>query len=193
MSQSILRIDASARTEDSVSRSLTDSIVARFGGATVITRDLSEGIPHLSETWVGATFTPPENRTAQQAEALSFSDELVAEIKAADIIVIGSAVYNFSLPSSLKAWIDQISRVGVTFKYGENSPEGLLKDKRVIVALASGGTAIGSDYDHFTPYLKFVLGFLGITDVQFVGATELAQNADASIVAAKTEIGKLAA
>ena len=87
--------------------------------------------------------------------------------------MIGSPIYNFGVPAVLKAWIDQIARAGVTFKYGENGPEGLLEGKKVIVTIASGGTAIGSDYDFATPYLKFALGFLGITDVTVLGKDDL--------------------
>ncbi|MCI2400694.1 NAD(P)H-dependent oxidoreductase [Aliiroseovarius subalbicans] len=166
----ILRIDASARHQGSVTRGLTDRLIARFPDAQVTTRDLANGIPHLDESWVGATFTPPEMRSAAQAEALTLSDTLVAEVEAADVLVIGSATYNFNTPAALKAWIDQIARVGVTFRYSETGPEGLLTGKKAIIVVASGGTPIGAPNDFTTPYLRYVLGFMGITDVTFVDA-----------------------
>jgi len=173
MTKTILHIDASARRQGSVSRELSAKLVAEAGADKVIHRDLSDGLPYLSETWVHSTFTPPESRSEEQAAALDFSDTLVAELTAADTIVIGTPIYNFSIPAVLKAWIDQIARAGVTFQYTENGPKGLLEDKKVIIAVASGGTAIGSDYDFASPYLKFALGFLGITDVTVLDKTDI--------------------
>ncbi|MFY0594866.1 MAG: NAD(P)H-dependent oxidoreductase [Cognatishimia sp.] len=173
MTKTILHIDASARRNSSVSRELSAKLVTETGAENVIRRDLSEEIPYLNETWVQGTFTPPENRSKEQVAALDFSDTLVAELTAADTIIIGTPIYNFSIPAVLKAWIDQIARAGVTFKYTENGPKGLLEDKKVIIAVASGGTAIGSDYDFASPYLKFALGFLGITDVTVLDKTEI--------------------
>jgi FMN-dependent NADH-azoreductase len=122
---------------------------------------------------VTGTFTPADARSDAQNEALSFSDTLVAEVIAADTIVIGTPIYNFGAPAVLKAWIDQIARAGVTFQYTENGPEGLLEGKKVIIAVASGGTQIGSDYDFASPYLKFALGFLGITDVTVLSKDDI--------------------
>ncbi|MEP3299745.1 MAG: NAD(P)H-dependent oxidoreductase [Pseudoruegeria sp.] len=189
----ILRIDTSARKIGSVSRQLTDSIVDQFKNATVTNRDLSAGLPVISEDWVGATFTPVEDRSAPQKEVLSLSDVLVSEVQAADVLVIGVPIYNFSAPASFKVWIDQIARAGVTFKYTENGPVGLLNGKRAIVAVASGGVPLGSDYDHATPYIRQVLGFLGITDVEFIDATGLNANADTALSAANDAIAALAA
>lgn len=168
MTHHVLRIDASARTQNSVSRELADHAIAQIPNADLTTRDIGYGLPHINETWVGATFTPPENRTEDQNNALALSDEIIDEVKAADTIVISAAIYNFNIPSTLKAWIDQIGRVGVTFRYTENGPVGLLENKKVIFALASGGTDIGSEVDFATDYLRFIMGFVGITDVHFV-------------------------
>lgn len=173
MTNTVLHIDASARTQDSLSRQLSAKAVANENATDVIRRDLNDGLPFLTENWAIGTFTPPESRSAAQNEALALSDRLVAEVERADTIVIGTPIYNFNVPAVLKAWIDQIARAGVTFKYGENGPVGLLEGKKVIVTIASGGTAIGSDYDFATPYLKFALGFLGITDVTFLGKDDL--------------------
>ena len=166
----ILRIDASARHEGSKSRAALDRIEARIGRAT-IRRDLADApLPQVDETWVGATFTPPEKRDEAQRASLALSDVLVEEVQAADTILISTPVYNFALPASLKAWVDQVGRVGVVFRYTADGPVGLLEGKRVVLAIASGGTRIGSEVDHLTPYLRFILGFFGITDVTFVHA-----------------------
>lgn len=171
MTNSILRIDASARTTGSTTRALNDQVVASLtqdGPVSVVQRDLTQAIPQINETWVDANFTAPEARDAAQTAALALSNTLVAELKSADTLLIGLPIYNFSLPASLKAWIDQVARVGETFRYGENGPEGLLTNKRAIIAVASGGTKVGSDIDFATDYLRHVLGFLGVTDVIFV-------------------------
>ena len=166
----LLRIDASARKTGSVTRQLTDRITARLAPETLITRDLSTALPQIDEAWVTANFAPPEARDAAQSQALALSDQLVAELQAADTIVFGLPVYNFSVPASLKAWIDLIARAGVTFRYTANGPEGLLTGKRAIIALASGGTEFGSDIDFASGYLRHMLGFVGITDVTFIRA-----------------------
>ena len=172
MTLEILRIDASARTDGSLTRSLGDKIVADLGAARIKHRDLADPLPQINETWVGANFTAPDERTKEQKDALALSDELVAELHAADVLVIGLPIYNFSIPASLKAWIDQVARVGETFRYSEDGPQGLLAGKRAIVAFGSGGTALGSDYDFASDYVRHVLGFLGISDVTFVTAAD---------------------
>ena len=177
MTNTVLHIDASARTQDSLSRQLSARAVAQQDASEIIRRDLNEGLPFLTEDWAIGTFTPAENRSAAQIEALTLSDQLVEEIQRADTIVIGTPIYNFSIPAVLKAWIDQIARAGVTFQYGENGPEGLLKNKKVVVTVSSGGTVVGSDYDLATPYLKLALGFLGITDVTFLVKADLLSEA----------------
>ncbi len=166
MTQTVLHIDSSARFADSVSRKASAALVAAQSADTVIHRDLAQtDVPFLDETFTQATFTPPEARTDVQKQALAFSDTLVAELQAADTLVIGVAMYNFSIPAVLKAWIDQIARVGVTFAYTETGPKGLLEGKKAIITVASGGTQPGSDIDFASSYLRFVLGFVGITDV----------------------------
>ena len=181
MSQTLLHIDASPRSEGSVSRGLSAKIVAQQNAGEVIRRDLSEPLPFLNETWVAGTFTPPEDRSDAQRAELVLSDQLVAEVQAADTIVIGTPIYNFGAPAVLKAWIDQVARAGVTFKYTETGPVGLLSDKKVIVAVASGGVSIGSPADFLTPHLRVFLGFLGLTDVSFVDVDSY----DATAIAAE--------
>ena len=187
----ILRIDSSANTKTSISRALTDRIVARFDGADVITRDLSQPLPQIDETWVNARSKAPADRTEAEANALALSDALVDELKAAETIVIGVAVYNFGIPAALKAWIDLVARAGVTFAYTAEGPKGLLEGKRAILAVASGGTEVGSGWDFATGYLRHVLGFFGITDVEIVAADRIALGADASIKAANDAIDAL--
>lgn len=194
MTQTLLRIDASARKTGSVSRDLTNRIVARFDTPNVTIRDLAvTPLPQVDENWVAANFTPYADRSVEQAETLALSDELVDEIMRADTLVIGLPIYNFGVPAALKAWIDQVARVGVTFEYSAEGPKGLLKDKRAIIAVASGGTEVGSDVDFATGYIRHVLGFLGLTDVEFVRADRLAIDAESTIQAAHEQVEALAA
>ncbi len=122
----------------------------------------------LDGHWAAATFTPENERSEEQVAKLSLSTALVEEVLQAETIVIGSPIYNFSIAASLKAWIDMICRAGLTFNYTESGPVGLLENKKVIVAIASGGTILGSDMDFASNYLTFVMGFIGITDVTLV-------------------------
>ncbi len=190
----ILRIDSSAKLpENSTTHILLDQIEARVGRATT-RRDLGgEAVPQISGTWTTANFTPIDERSAEHHEALAFSDELIAELKEADTLLIGLPIYNFSVPGSLKAWIDLVCRVGVTFKYTETGPVGLLEGKRAIVAVASGGTRVGSDIDFATDYLRHILGFIGITDVTFVVADEQMSRGKDAVEAAQGQMDALAA
>ncbi|MXQ09463.1 FMN-dependent NADH-azoreductase [Alphaproteobacteria bacterium GH1-50] len=194
MTLNILRIDASVRREGSVSRELNDKVIDRFaaaGDVAVTKRDLITPLPLIDETWIGATFTDPEDRTDEQTRALELSDDLIAELQAADTLVIGLPIYNFAIPSGLKAWIDLVSRRGVTFRYTESGPVGLLTGKRAIVTVASGGTEVGSDIDFATGYLRHALAFIGITDVLFVKADRLAIDAEATLKAAEAAVAEL--
>lgn len=191
--QTILRVDGSARTEGSVSRALTDRIIARFDTADVTVRDLATPLPQIDESWVGANFTPAEQRTPAQAQTLALSDELVQELRAADVVVLGVPVYNFSVPAALKAWIDLIARAGETFAYTEAGPQGLLTGKRAIVALASGGTEIGSDIDFAGRYVRHMLNFIGISDVEFISADQLAIDAEGAMQKAHDAVDRIAA
>lgn len=169
----ILHIISSPRGDASMSIKLGNAIIeklqAAYPDSQVKEHDLlKDRFPHLDEMHLASFFTPEENRSAQNKEAIRPSDEAIQEITDADIIVIGTPLFNFGIPSSLKAWIDHIARAGVTFKYDENGAEGLVKGKKVYVAMASGG--IYSDgpmasYDFAIPYLRSTLGFLGMTDI----------------------------
>ncbi|MET0320453.1 MAG: FMN-dependent NADH-azoreductase [Duganella sp.] len=187
----LLHIDSSIRHAGSLSRQLGGEFVAKWKAAnpsgTVVARDVAANpLPHVSEQLMGAYFTPAEQRNADQAYAIKTSDVLVDELIAADTIVIGAPMYNFSIGSSLKAWVDHVARAGRTFQYGANGPEGLLTGKKVVVFVASGGVyseGPAAAYDHVTTYLRAVLGFLGLTDITFVVAEGVAMG-EAAVAAA---------
>ena len=169
----ILHLDASAHFETSTSRKASQKIVDDLGG-TVIRRDVATDLlPFVDGAWADARLTDPTARSSEDAERLALSDTLVAELSAADTIVIGTPIYNFSAPASLKAWMDLVARPGVTFRYTENGPEGLLGGKKAIVTVASGGVPVGSEMDFLSPHLRFFLGFMGITDVQINTAKDV--------------------
>lgn len=169
----ILEIISSPRGAASYSIQLSAGIVdklrAAYPGSTVKVRDLATNpFPHLEEAKLAALFTPADQRTPDQQAAAQHSDDAIAEVMAADILVIGAPLYNFGIPSVLKAWIDHIARAGLTFRYTAAGPEGLVKGKQVYVAMSSGGVyseGPAAGYDFVAPYLQAVLGFLGMTDV----------------------------
>ena len=181
----ILQINASARREAANSTRVANSITVRLQAANpaaaLTVRDLAV-TPHpvLDEVALGALFTPAEKRTAEQATRVALDDALIAEIQAADTIVLGVPMYNFGVPAQLKNWIDAIARNGVSFRYTAQGPEGLLNGKTVYVALARGGAYRGTEADSQVPYLKTVLGFLGMTDVHFIYAEGLNMGEEAA-------------
>ena len=178
----ILNVISSPRKGASASIQLADGIIdklqAAHSGSNVVVRDLATNpFPHLEEAKLNALFTPAESRTPEQSAAAKHSDDAIQEIKDADVIVIGAPLYNFGIPSTLKAWVDHIARAGITFKYVDGAPQGLITGKKVYVAMASGGIyseGPSAGYDFVAPYLKAVLGFLGMTDVTVVRAEGLA-------------------
>ena len=194
----ILRVDASMRREGSHSRSLADRVIDRLTAqrpdTRVTVRDLADGSMRLvDETWIGANFTDPAQRSDDQKAALAFSDRLVSELRAADTIVITVPIYNFTIPASLKAWIDLVARARETFRYTEAGPEGLLTGKRAILVYVSGGVAAGSETDFATDYMKHVLNFIGITDVETIDAGQLMFAEAEKLEAAHARIETLAA
>lgn len=192
----ILRIDSSARRDGSVSRDLADlyiDLVAETRAVRVQTRDLSEGLPVINQNWIAATFTPEPDRTADHRAALDVSDQLVEELESSELIVISTPIYNFGIPASLKLWVDQVARAGRTFRYTENGPVGLLNGKRAVILAASGGTQVGSDIDFATPYLRHVLGFLGVSDVEIIAADQLMASGPDKVQLTKQRIRTLAA
>ncbi|PHS19241.1 MAG: FMN-dependent NADH-azoreductase [Kangiella sp.] len=193
--QNILLVNSSGRFEGSVTRQLSQLIVEQLkvgaDNSNLVTRELTEGLPFINEEWIGATFTPVENRNQAQKHVLEFSDELVNELQLADTIVIASPIYNFSIPAVLKAWIDLTARAQLTFKYTENGPIGLIENKKIYVAIASGGVPIGSAMDFASPYLKQALGFIGLTDVTIVDASSINLAGDKNEKVAKAQIAEL--
>jgi FMN-dependent NADH-azoreductase len=181
----ILNIRSSATGAASVSNQLADRFLAKFPDAQVTIRDVgAEPLPHLTAETVGAIRGAAQ--TDAEKQTLALSDQLVAELQAADLIVIGSPMYNFGMSSTLKTWFDHVLRAGVTFRYTEAGPEGLLAGKKAIViqsraGLYSEGPAAGMDGQE--PHLRTLLGFIGITDVTFVRAEKLAFGPDAASAA----------
>jgi FMN-dependent NADH-azoreductase len=174
----MLVIHSSILGANSKSRQVADDLVGRLAssnpGVTIRTRDLGmKPLPYLDGERVGALFTPADKRTEEQAELVALADGMIAEISAAETVVIGVPLYNFSIPAQLKTYIDYIARAGVTFKYGANGPEGLLKDKKVYVVVTRGGVTAGTQADSVTPYLRTILSFLGMDDITFINAEGL--------------------
>ena len=191
----VLEVSGSGRRDDSVSRMLTreliDALETREGELSITRRDLSEGIPLVDERWINANFTPEEERTAEHRATLAESDALVAELLAADVLVIGAPIYNFGVPAAVKAWVDMIARARLTFRYTADGPEGLLKGKKAYIVIASGGVPIDSPVDFATPYLRQALRFVGITDVEVIAADQLNQRGDNAVDAARMRIAEL--
>jgi FMN-dependent NADH-azoreductase len=198
----ILVLNSSAAGGDSVTRLLVDDTVAqlrrRHPDALVVIRDLAaDPIPHLSPDGMNGVRTPNAVTPAEIA-ARKLSDELIAELRAADTIVIGAPMYNFGLPSTLKAWFDHVLRAGETFSYSEAGPKGLLEGKTVIVVEARGGLyseGPGQAADFQEPYLRHLLAFIGLTDLTFVRAEKLGFGPEAraaAIAAARAQISGLA-
>jgi FMN-dependent NADH-azoreductase len=174
----LLRIDSSAR-RNSVSRQLTERFVETWKkenpSGEVVERDLAKThLPQITDEWTLAVFSDPAALTPAQWQTLSVSEVLIEELLAADIIVIGAPMYNLTVSAPLKAWIDQVVRIGRTFLYGPNGPDGVLKGKKVIVLTSRGGAfrpgTPAAQYDHQEPYLRHILGFIGLTDVTFIHA-----------------------
>ncbi len=194
----ILHITASIRGEESVSRSLSTRLVERLAeksGAMVTTRDLSANdIPFVDADRFAANLAPYADRTDEQHQLAAIADELIEELKAADTIVFGVPVYNFSVPATVKAWADLVARAGTTFRYTPEGPVGMLEGKKAYIAVASGGTQVGGDIDFMTPWLRHFLGFLGIIDVEIIAADAImGADGDEKIAQAQAEVEKLAA
>jgi FMN-dependent NADH-azoreductase len=164
---------ASQSKSGEIARELVEAWRRNHPGTTVVERDVSPAtMPHLSLDALGALRTAPEQRSAEQVRSVAFGDGLIAELEAADTIMLAAPMYNFSIPSTLKAWIDHVARAGRTFRYTAAGPEGLLKGKKVFVVTGRGGFYSGDSpakvFDFQEPYLRSVLGFLGLDDVTFI-------------------------
>lgn len=191
----VLRVDSSGRYQGSSTRALTDSLIealaARESTIEISVRDLAKGMPHVDEGWIQANFTDSQDRNDSQKKKLQHSDDLVAEVQSADVIVIGVPIYNFGVPAALKAWIDLIARARLTFRYTENGPVGLLAGKTVYLMVASGGVAVDSKADFATPYMRQALRFLGITDIRVISAGQQISRGDESFDFAHAQIADL--
>jgi len=191
----ILEISSSGRHDGSASRQLSADLITAFeqrhGSIDVTRRDLSSGVPFVDDAWIEANFTPEEQRTGKHRDTLAYSDALVDELKNADALIIGVPVYNFSIPATLKAWIDMIARARKTFRYTENGPIGLLEDKKAYLVVATGGVAVGSSMDFATPYLRHALSFVGITEVEIIAADEINSDAEDALDRARAQIAEV--
>jgi FMN-dependent NADH-azoreductase len=188
----ILRLDASANPGDSSSRKLGDYLVRQLEQGNPATetreRDLNTDLSFIDSSWIAANFTPSDEREAEQSARLAFSDELIAELKWAEHIVLTTPMYNFGVPATLKAWIDLVCRAGVTFRYGTNGAEGLLKGKRVDIVITTGGAPLDSPVDFVSGYLRQVFDFIGIEDINIIGADQMNVDGDASFAKAISQI-----
>ncbi len=170
----ILHLVSSPRGDESMSIKLGKAIIEKLQaanqGSTIKVHDFTKTpFPYLEEAHLRSFFTPPEQRSPELAEAVKHSDAAIAELKDVDVVVIDVPMYNFGIPSTLKSWIDHIARAGQTFKYSEKGPEGLVVNKKVYLAIATGGVyseGFMKAYDFTEPYLRAVLGFLGMTDMK---------------------------
>ena len=189
----ILSVQSSARSQDSTSRALSRELTEALAAARpthVVEQDAADATPLIDGAWVKATFTSPDARTEEDHAALAYSDTLVEELEAADLIVIGVPIYNFGVPAALKAWFDQVARAGRTFRYTEQGPEGLLRDKRAVVIVTSGGVPVDSPVDFATPHVRQFLSFLGIEDITIIAADRLNANSEASLASARKQLAE---
>ena len=187
-----LVLNASIRSNDSITRTLSQQLVDQLKakGSHIVHRNLSD-LPFITEASFTAAGTPKNERTAAQVEQAKLSDELIEEIQAADILVIGSPVYNFGPAASLKAWADLVARAGTTFRYTNTGPQGLLENKKAYILAASGGTAMGSSIDFMSTWLKHFLGFLGIKDIELIAVDVNSKDGDAKLAEAQETIKTL--
>lgn len=198
--KTLLQVNASLFGQNGQSSRLSEEFVAAWKASNpqgrVVTRDLSASpVPHLDGERFGAFLARPEDRSPQQQEIVAFSDSLIDELRAADVVVLGVPLYNFGVPSQLKAWFDHIARAGVTFRYTENGPVGLLGDKKVYVMAARGGIYAGTPKDTASAWLRDILGFIGLNDVEVIYAEGLAlgeESQKASLARAQEQVRQLA-
>jgi FMN-dependent NADH-azoreductase len=198
----LLQINASINDDNGQSSQLANQFVAAFrariSNAKIVVRNVAaaDPVPHLNAERFGAFITQAEQRSAEQHAVVAYSDKLIDELKQADVIVLGLPMYNFGVPSQLKAYFDHVARAGVTFKYTDKGPVGQLTGKKVYVFAARGGLYVGTPLDTQTSYVRDFLRFLGMADVEFVYAEGLAispQSKEAGLAKAVAEIARLAA
>lgn len=188
----LLAVKSSILGEYSQSNALINQYIEAYSMGDVVVRDLAASPVPVLDGEIATGLRGAENPTRKQQDAITLSDELIEEIKAADTLIIGAPMYNFTIPTQLKNWFDIIARAGVTFSYTEQGPKGLLTGKKAIVVTTRGG--IHKETDSMVPYLKTILGFIGITDVEFVYSEGLAmglESAEKSMQQAKLELSAL--
>ena len=189
---SILHLDSSGRHEGSISRKLSAQIVERIKGNAIVTyRDVSQGLPFVDDAMISGYFTPADKRSDEQKRSLKLSDQITKELFDHDVYVFGVPIYNFSMPASFKAWCDLAARAGITFKYTNTGPVGLLTGKKVYLAISSGGIKVGSAIDFLTPWLRAYLALLGITDVTIIAVDGLDQDSRVILAKAETQLKAL--
>lgn len=180
----VLAINSSLNGENGNSNKLVATFLEKLQSSrdvSVNVTDLYENaLPHLTQAEMGAWMTDPAERTDEQKALATISDDFIAQVQNADVLVIGMPMYNFGIPSAFKAWVDRIARAGVTFRYTENGPQGLLTDKKVYVLAARGGKYEGTPLDTQTNYIKDFFSFVGLKDVEFVFAEGLAMGGDST-------------
>jgi len=199
--QTLLQLTSSLAGADGVSARLASRFAAAWRdarlGARIIARDLAqEPVPHLTAARFAAFAKPTAERTARERLDVAVSDVLIDELRTADVIALGLPMYNFGVPSNLKAWMDHVARAGVTFRYTQNGPQGLLANKKAYVFAARGGRYAGTSLDSQTTFVRDFLAFLGITDVEFVYAEGLAmggEHRESALQVADARIERLAA
>ncbi|WP_016955593.1 FMN-dependent NADH-azoreductase [Catenovulum agarivorans] len=195
MANKILRINSSLFGNNGASTQIIDNLVeqlsAKLTHVEVITRDFStQAIPHVDGEWIGALMTPEQDKSDEQIAKTQFSDKLIAEVKEADYLVIAAPMYNFNVPSMLKAWFDHLARAGVTFKYTENGPVGLIADKPVFVVTTRGGMHKDTSRDTEVQFIRTFLNFIGLTQIEFIYAEGLnmQDNKEKALVEAKQQV-----
>jgi FMN-dependent NADH-azoreductase len=198
--KTLLNIQSSIFSDGGQSSQLADRFITAWRmanpGGKVVVRDLAKNaVPHLDAARFAAFLAKPEERTPEQQAAVAYSDALIDELKRADVVVLGLPLYNFGLPSTLKAYFDHIGRAGVTFRYTEKGPVGLLTGKKVYAFAARGGFYAGTPNDTQTPYIRAFLSFIGMSDIQFVYAEGLAiseASKQEGLARARAEVDRLA-
>lgn len=188
----ILRLDASANPGESSSRKLGDqlleALIADQPAAEIRNRDLNAGAEFIDAAWIAANLGAAADRDAAAKQRLAYSDALITELQWADRIILTTPMYNFSVPATLKAWIDQVCRAGITFRYTQDGPVGLLEGKRADIVITTGGVPIDSPVDFVSGYLRQVFAFIGIDDVEVFGADRMNIDSDASFARAQQQI-----
>jgi FMN-dependent NADH-azoreductase len=188
----ILRLDASASPTESTSRGLGDELLERIlrhnPDSEIRERDLNRGAQFIDARWIEANLSASDTRSATARQRLAYSDELIAELQWADHILMTTPMYNFGVPATLKAWIDQVCRAGITFRYTANGPQGLLSGKRADIVITTGGAPLDSPVDFASGYLRQVLGFIGIDEVEIIAADRMNQNSEQSVARALQQI-----